>query len=301
MQFLYRQFPYRQLPFVFLCLLAVAMAGCKSDPYCQQAISNLRSEKIQLENQYFALKNQHDSEMRRLGQPLPDPVNSPAPGGFIEEYIPESGPGVSMMPHQPLLEGQVTGNGLKEPAIADVSRYIQSIEVSQLQSGSGESVRLLICPLDERGDVIPVAGDLKVTLVDSISGASMASYQFDRNQVEDLVEDRNGQVPGIHLSLPQLTNSPASQNMTCRLQFRTATQRILSSQTPVVLASGSVGAKTTIQSTPKRSVSRPGIAEISDTPPLNDVLVEIGDELNLDTLGNSPSPGVARPSWTPGR
>jgi hypothetical protein len=141
---------------------------------------------------------------------------------------------------------------------------------------------------------------LKVALVDSVSGASVASYQYDRNQVESLVEDRNGQEPGIHLSLPQLTSSPQSPNLICQLQYRTSTQRVMSSQTPVTLAS-SAGPVRSIQSTPVRIVSRPGVSEISDTPPLNDVVVEIGDELNLDSLESSPSGGVARPSWTPGR
>ena len=294
------QFPFRQLPIVILLLLVVALTGCKSDPYCQQAIANLRTEKIQLENQYYSLKNQYESDMQRLGQPVPGSTHSSTPERFIDEYIPESGADISTNQHLPLMNRQITGNGLKEPTIADVSQFIQSIEVSQLPAASGASVRLLIRPLDDRGDVIPVAGDLKVTLVDSVSGASVASYQYDRNQVESLVEDRNGQDPGIHLSLPHLASSPQSPNLICQLQYRTSAQRVMSSQTPVMLATGG-GSFRSIQSAPMRTVSRPGVAEISDTPPLNDVMVEIGDELNLDSLEGSPSSGVARPAWTPGR
>lgn len=294
------QFPFRQLPIPVLLLLVVALAGCKSDPYCQQAIANLRSEKIQLENQYYALKNQYESDMQRLGQPIPGSTRSTTPEPFIDEYIPESGSDVSAIQHLPLMNRQVTGNGLKEPSTADVSQFIQSIEVSQIPAASGESVRLLIRPLDDQGDVIPVAGDLKVTLVDSLSGTSVASYQFDRNQVENLVEDRNGQDAGIHLGLPHLASSPQSPTLICQLQYRTSAQRVMSSQTPVVLANGD-GTMRSIQSTPMRTVSRPGVSEISDTPPLNDVMVEIGDELNLDSLEGGPSSGVARPAWTPGR
>jgi hypothetical protein len=303
------QLTSRQLPVIILVLFPAAITGCRSDPYCQQAISNLRSEKIQLENQYFALKNQYESDMRRLGEP---PPATPAPAipaspvlpsgdGVIEESVPPLGSNFPSAPGQPPVNRGIIGNGLRAAKGGDVSRYIQSVEVNQMPGRPGSGTRLLVRPLDERGEVIPVAGDLHVVLVDAGTGTAVASYQFDRSQVENLVEDRANAVPGIHLGLPQLASPSAGQQLICQLQYRTATNNVLSAQTGLVAGGGENPAITVSSKNTPRKTSPAGMAAISDTPQIADVFVEIGDEMNLDSLPSASGSGPSRPVWSPGR
>ncbi len=284
----------------FLGLMLV-ITGCRNDPYYQQSINNLRAEKIQLENQYYLLKNQYESDMRRLGQPvmIGGPTALPGPGGStaMGGNLAWAGDGSGM----PLIEGSSLASGFAN-FISDqdleVARYIQDIEVSQLPGSFDESARLLIRPLDDQGDVIPLAGDLKIELVDSSTNRVLANYQYDQQQVAGMIEQRPDQYPGIHLGLPRLGQSASSGQMTCRLQFRTADQRVITRQTELSSAGGMAAAGIpAIQNGMTRQVSTP----MSDTPGINDVMVEIGDESNFDSLDDGANPGFARPVWTPDR
>ena len=56
-------------------LVAVAallqLTGCRSDPYCNQAIANYRAEVQTLQDEYYFLKARYEADMAKAGQPIP--------------------------------------------------------------------------------------------------------------------------------------------------------------------------------------------------------------------------------------
>ena len=287
--------------------IVVLLTGCQSDPYCQKAIANLRAEKIQLENQFYSLKSRYESDMRRLGQPIEDfspglmpeyiegeiiddgIVYSRANGALLDRVIAESGEPTPVRAARP-------APTIRQPSRPeDVAGYIQRIEVNQLQARGDDLARLLVRPLDDRGDIIPLAGDIRIRLVDPRSRSTIYENEFSESQVSQWIRDQAGQQPGIHLDIPALDSPSLSDTLTCDIQFRTADNRILKKRSTLVFAAGNSNGAIT-----SRSPQQP--ARTASTPLQPDDLggqirIEIGDELNFDSLesGNSP------PDWQPDR
>jgi hypothetical protein len=284
-----------------LSLSAIILAmGCNSDPYCQQAISNLRSEKIQLENQYFSLKSRYEADMRRLGQPIPETATAGSGfGQLLEDVqgIPVDQGNESQTPTiiEPTLETDPVGDGLKPTTDAgDSSSYIRSIEVSEFASAGGRPPRLLIRPLDDQGAVIPVAADLRISLLDASTGTAVANQQFSRQQVQSMVEDDPSRIAGIHVNLPSLNGANAN-NLLAKVQFRNLDGRVFSAETRLSGVPGSNASNGMAGSGSGRN------AEQSDVPPIDGLEIEFGDETSLTTpeTGNTSTP--SRPKWGPGR
>ncbi len=183
----------------------------------------------------------------------------------------------------------------------ELARYIQDVEISQLPENVNEFARLLIRPLDDQGDVIPMAGDVTIELIDPATNMLLANYHYSRPQIAGMMELRSDQYPGIHLGLPPLAQAGGSAgSIVCRLQFRTADNRMISQQAPLTAAgNAAIPTRSTGSSVPARQASTP----VSDTPQLTDVIVEIGDETNFDMLDSGTRDGgeSSRPAWSPDR
>ncbi len=283
-----------------ICLTAaVFAAGCNSDPYCQQAISNLRAEKIQLENQYYSLKSQYEAEMRRAGRPISEAGMAPSDFGPVIENVPalpgESSQGTpDPVIIEPTLDPGPVGNGVKSPDPNDSSSYIRSIEVSELAGSGGKPGRLLIQPLDDQGAVIPVEGDLKIELLDANTRAPLANHQYTRQQVRSMVEEDPTRIAGIHVNLPSL-NGSESANVLARVRYRNPDGRVFSAETR--LSSGSPGSA----GYGLAGTRRPGLLEQSDVPPIEGIQIDYGDETSLTSPDNLNSSAPSRPKWGPGR
>lgn len=304
----------RTIIIVLLASGLVSSLGCQASPRYQAALNNLRAEKIQLENQYYWLKNQYESDMRRLGQPVDC---GPAPGVVSGQYSGMGGgypdgmiinePGLpvgewsSPPARQPVMTPGIDSAGIHSviPADpdqdADMARYIADVDVNQIPGQGGESARLLIRPLDEQGAVIPMTGALSVELFDAASGRMLANFKYDQIQVSGMVRPAD-QFPGIHLGLPGLSSAPSSGQVNCRLQFRTLDNRVLQRETVLIMGGipSSAGGSAS-NPIPARQAS----SQLSDTPGLDDIFVEIGPET---TFGGPADSGQApRPRWSPDR
>jgi hypothetical protein len=292
---------HHSCPVAIAILLAavILFAGCNSDPYCQNAIANLRAEKIQMENQYYELKARYESDMARLGQPLPAPASPVIPGLMEGEIIYEQGS--SGIP--PITSGTIVRQAprLARPTAnaapaADMARYIRSIEVVQLPPRGEETVRLLLRPLDDEDAILPMGGDVKMRLYNPVSGTTVFESEFPRETIEGWINDQPGQQPGIHISLLQEYDQQDAGGLICDLQFRTADNRILKHRTPVRLGpqDGEVAGRPVPAAAPAaKKVSTPIMPEDS----LDSLNIEIGEELNFDSLEKNGS----RPGWRPDR
>lgn len=280
---------------IVLLALASVSTGCRSvDPYCQNAIANLRAEKIQLENEYYALKSRYESDMARLGEPVTDwstPVTPTIMDGEIiyQDSYPENIDGFE---------------GTALPSNATMAGHIRSIEINQLSTGSNEMARLLVRPLDDQGAVLPVAGDLKIRLYDPELGSTLFEAQYDAQLVDTWINDRSDQQPGIYISIPQDRRPSLSTRVICDLQYRTADNRLLKGSTELVFAGASAAVRTPVTRTsrnpapsnPMRNASRPLQPDDID----GQLVIEIGEELNFDSLDEDSSDG-GRPGWSPDR
>lgn len=61
---------------ILICLLGLALTGCKTDPHATREIALLRSEILDLENQYYALKSQYRFALKNSQECNGDPVGS---------------------------------------------------------------------------------------------------------------------------------------------------------------------------------------------------------------------------------
>lgn len=317
-----------QIAWIVPVLILFAVAGCRSnDPYCQQAIANLRAEKIQLENEYYALRSEFES---KTGQTAPTygfpvystqvvgagiPVGPPIVNGQIiydQPIIPQQVPTFpnnqlstppigtpeSILPDQPSLDSTLD-QGADSSRSWDpnsFSRYITGVEVNQLPAGRRELTRLLIRPLDKTGAILPVSGDIKVRLVDQQLGSTIFEREYSRQQIANMIVDNPNRLPGIHL--PVGADSPAlSGPVRCDLQYLTGDQRILRQSINLVTAQPANS-----QTVDRARLSRPRLQNAS-SPILPDNLpdglqIEIGEELNFDSLEDSIP---ERPVWRPNR
>ena len=312
------------IPCLLLAVIILA-AGCNSDPYCQTAIANLRAERIQLENQYYSLKSQYEADMRRLGQPtpsLPAPLGSPparVPSSELESIQPEivepafpestSRPtldpypaaGNSMLP----MQTDVVGQSLRNGAQRSLASYVVGIETLQRPPRSGELGRLVIRPLDERGDIIPVEGTLTLDIADPQTGRVLARRGLDPKETLAVLSDGSNGEPGIHVGIPEGIADSQGLNATCRIEFRTTDGRLfhdaLTLSASPETASGA--SRSVMQNA---SLGTPGqgrvsgseleFPEFSDSPPLDDVTIVIGDETPPEQAGQS-----SGPAWSPER
>ncbi len=286
-----------------LAMALLSLAGCNSDPACQQAISNLRAEKIQLENQYYELKSRREADAHRLGQP--DSTYSPA------DPTPElmfEGPIGSDNPSQPTL-AIPNRNSPNSADGVDPSRFIRQIEISQLPADRSGELKLLVRPLDKDGFVIPVPGDLRIELFALSGEESLARHEFQSDRVASMVEYREEHFAGIHVALPVPAQAQAgAESLQCRVHFRGSDQRVQRQQAELALSASS---NRSVRSVPNRVPTSPSSAspelEELDVPDVDGVRVEIGDESNLQSLpinGQEPPMGPEpekRPVWTPYR
>ena len=268
-------------------------AGCKSDPYCQTAIANLRAEKIQMENQYYELKARYESDVVNLGQPT-STFSQSLTHGFIEGDIIYNGVVSSNTGgySRAVVSESYTPTTNSSPDVA-MSIYIQSVEVNQLAARTNETTRLLIRPLDDQGAIMPVSGGLKIRLYEPGSGNTLFDSEFSASQVSQWVNDRPGGQAGIHVPIPLGNRPTLSDRLICDVQFRTADNRILKQSTELVFA-GSAGMSTAAPNrTPAQNASQPMLPEGLD----ESVNIEFGDELNFDSIDQSGSD----PQWGPDR
>ncbi len=136
---------------VGLAVLASAFSGCRSvDPYCQAAIANLRAEKIQLENEFYALKSMYESDMAREGKTpsyvgsYSTPVNPTVMGGEViygTEYYPDAG-----IQYAPSWNGQIIDQPaaqpiLQAPVLQQPQPAVQPTVPSLDQPSSGSGTR----------------------------------------------------------------------------------------------------------------------------------------------------------------
>ena len=276
-------------------------AGCQSDPYCQNAIANLRAEKIQLENQYYELKAQYESDMARLGQPVPTMAPSATPGWIEGEaiYPQEDLSGLPIVPGTNIsdpgvLSSRRTIRSTVGSSDEEMARFVQSVEVNQLSPQANETVRLLVRPLDDQGAILPIAGDIKIRMYDPASGVTVFENEFSADAVRGWINDQPGLQPGIHVSLKQNERLTQGDRLICDLQYRTADNRILKRSTGIVFGEA-------VSVTPTRSEmgAQNASAPVMPEESLDEVNIEFGDELNFDSLGNEPS--KKRPTWSPDR
>ncbi|MGI9518628.1 MAG: hypothetical protein ACR2NP_16345 [Pirellulaceae bacterium] len=278
--------------FAVATTLIVACAGCQSDPYCQQAIATLRAEKIQLENEYYSLKSQYEADMRRCGQPLPADFYPNYGSGPLNEGI------ISPLHNnraEPVPAGASSSGELPDPN--ELSSHIRSVEVHQLPTVANETARILVRPLDRSGAIIPIEGDLKIRLFDPATRTTVSEYEFDRRDVAGWVSDQPGKQPGLHVGLPENGQRVTADRLECDLQFRTSDNRILKQKTELMLTSVPA---TSRQPVPARRSSQPRSEPAPIMPEAIDgVEIEIGDEINFDSVQGSGSPPP--PGWQPDR
>jgi len=349
----------------WIAVLTCLLAGCRTtDPYCQTAIANLRAEKIQLENEYYALKSLYESDMARVGQPVNVPglatpvVPTISDGEIIYEgggyppsspeilpppigtpnTSPQNTPSDLSAPGQaPTLSNRLgpgTGAGLQanrrlsgssvgSASMTNLASFIRNVEVNQLPAGERETTRLLVRPLDQQGAILPLTGAIKLRIYDANTGRTVYQNEFSSNQVSQWVSDQPGEQPGIHLSIPAASAPSLGQQLICDLQYRTADNRVLKKSTELVFAQAALPQQpafgssrgvvrsnaTTTAPSGGQPLQRPGgrgtgATNASTSRPFQpesiggDLEIEIGEELNFDTL---PSEDVGRPKWRPDR
>ena len=300
----------QQLILVAACL-AVLLGGCRGgDPRCQRTIGMLRAEKLELENEYYRLKSEYDRAMAQLG---PSGLGQPytAPGVIYEStddsidsfdetslddlYIDEPEI-IEGKPVDPAQQNDSTGN-IQTPAEGEglLARFIQSLEVNQLQQANlRNGIQLLVRPLDERGDIIPIPGEMKVRVFERVANTRQAIGQWvlNRDRVAAMTTDHQDQQPGIHLNLPWRPDFEKGKRLFLDLQYRTDDRRLIRRQLPLL-----------------RDKQDSGDEEVDSL----DVLVELGEEsdsgvdLQWDeqsqTADHRSARGdvIKRPRWKPSR
>ena len=277
--------------------LASLLAGCQSDPYCQQAIANLRAENIQLENQYYELKAMYESDMARLGQPAGATAPAYAPTmnnaqilyGF-DQWVDNHYPAPTQRYVQPVLSPRMSGAAVNSPANVEMAGFIRAIEANQLPPQGSETVRILLRPLDEQGAILPLPGDIRIRMYDPTNGTTVFEDQFSKETVAGWINDQQGQQPGIHVALQQGRQITNGNRLICDVQYRTADNRILKQS--VNLAFG------------KAFPPNPRNLNVNATIPFqpepgleNDVQIEFGNELNFESLESDRSSS----DWSPDR
>ena len=296
--------------FVSLIAASAVLTGCRSnDPYCQTAIANLRAEKIQLENEYYALKSKYELETGQV---------SGIDSGFNTPTMPTISDGEIIYDSGYSDAGISTGNsGLVNSGVptmaAEVSNspasWIRSIDVNQLAAGKDEMTRLLVRPLDIQGAIMPVAGAIKLRLYNPDSGQQVYENEYSVGQVSAWVYDQPGQgpQPGIHLSIPGQGITQINNRLICELQYRTADNRILKQRLNLEFNTGSMSV-TGFRSQPAgqarplnrgRGTTRNAVSTGIPEQPLEGLDIEIGSELDFDSLGEEES--GSRPAWSPDR
>lgn len=290
-----------RLSFFSAIAVMIAMAslfsGCQSDPYCQNAIANLRAENIQLENQYYELKAMYESDMARLGQPARGTAPAYAPTmnnaqifyGF-DEWVDNHYPAPSQRYVQPVVSPRMTGLAANSPANAEMARFIQAIEADQLPPQGNETVRLLLRPLDEQGAILPLAGDIRIRMYDPSNGTTVFEDQFSKQTVAGWINDQQGRQPGIHVALQQAQQLPNGNRLICDVQYRTADNRILKQSVNLAFGNALTGGPRNLNvNTTKPFQPEPGLE--------NDVQIEFGNELNFESLDSVPMSS----QWSPDR
>ncbi len=296
-------------PVGFLLIGIVSLAcGCNRDPGCQRTIGLLRAEKLQLEDEYFALK--HKYEMAVAQHQVTAGSAAPADPDIIFENqeTPDEDEDLLEGPTI-IIEGEPTGSAVRRPhgnsanynpglrspnpagmSNAQMARYIRSIDVSQLSNlEPNKDLRILVRPLDENGEIIPIAGDLKIGLVDSSrANRRIASWQFDQPDVARWVDDQPGSEPGIHVRLPLQNAAPPSGRLVLEVIYRTADNRNIKFQRQLAAAPDNQGDLNL------------GFESVDG------LLVEIGDETNFENIESTDASqnhgrSLSPPRWKPDR
>ncbi|MCP4080173.1 MAG: hypothetical protein GY743_07985 [Planctomycetaceae bacterium] len=271
-------------------------SGCRSDPYCQTAIANLRAENIQLENQYYELKAMYESDMMRMGQPASQTAPRQVPGnGSAQSVLGMSN--WSGVPYYPqsravvpaTISPRMTGGMASGPSNAEMARFIQSVEVVQLQPQGSETVRLLLRPLDEQGAILPLAGDIRLRMYEPGSGITVFESQFPNQTVAGWINDQAGMQPGIHVALQQDQKITNSDRLICDVQYRTADNRILKQSLNMRFDNMAPAQPSRNYNVKAPMLPEPGLE--------NDIDIQFGNELNFETLDNAASSS----SWSPDR
>ena len=282
-------------------------AGCNRDPGCQRTIGLLRAEKLELEDEYFLLKSKYEQALAQLQ------AQEVAPAPADPDIIYENDSDLDDLLKEPtIIIDEPTGSAVRKPiaptarnhprvrtptlaGLTDVelARYIQSIDVSQLSNlESNRDLQILVRPIDENGEIIPITGGLKIELTDVSTGSRsrIASWQYSSQDVARWVNDTPGGQPGIHVRLPLKNRRPDGDRLVLDVQYRTTDNRNIVFQKELAASSS-------------------GQYRLDpDIDNVDGLLVEIDNETNFESIESTDDAGQAStrssrqlPRWKPNR
>jgi len=273
-----------------LVLASASVAGCRSDPGCERAISMLRAEKLDLEDRYYELEAKYRmltgadappggwvieqnqfAAPRSTTEPRAVEDNSDDLDEPLEIEIPESNEPPDALPlpgDGPIRRQSATGESPAPASQASLARFITEVTaVGALEppadEAAGSRVHLIIQPLDDEGAVLPLAGMLRIRLLgrgDDGSEQELGRWQFVAAQTAALVEIDPQGVPGIHLNL----DGPGGEYSSLRAEigYLTLDRRLL--RTACELSSEPLAVAEPTLASPE---TRPADPESGDAPP----------------------------------
>ena len=302
----------------------------------------LRAEKLEWEDRFFELKSKHESVVQQLehtGHPADATYLETAPAlrketddgsnsltdPVIEGIQPLTMDSRSDNSHVPtLVQDHTTGNSLRRssgkpqqnrPTASQSSRttqmasFIHSLDIRTLSADPGQGLSLLICPLDELGDVIPLAGKLNVSVNENRHDGKrrgLGSWRFTKDQVNAMVQDAPNQEPGILLQLPWPNPTSLAQGWEAAFQYESPDQRQFKAKIALPWQRAAANSSEIVRLATRPS-SQP---ELISSP---GVVIEFGNEANFESLPTGPTLADSKPaaakkpgkkaasSWSPTR
>ncbi len=222
--------------FLLLALGLLSLAGCYSNPAYQREIAILRGEIIDLEDKYYSIKSQYESAQIEIQSLRGNPPNAQG-NGNSEEIFGQPRNGNEPLPNQedndPIIEDGEGGDGENDmggndgyltgpenrnfesasiPQKSDPAAWVRDIqidrELSRAQNFDGKAgddgILLVVQPVDDAGNVIPVAGKIKVSIIDKHEKGErqrIGFYELLEQDVQPIIETSEALGAGIHLRL----------------------------------------------------------------------------------------------------
>lgn len=253
----------RNFTLLTICIITSVAIGCNSDPRGRRELALMRSEIMDLEDKYYALKSRHERTLKELGECRGVPVESIDPGLSIVEsssYYVEPGNdcdefSIDLAPDQTILTTPHSQPKLREPTPASSGEFslesparlpthrqqadelVTEIYINPRHTSAknvdgqagDDGLALLLQPRSAAGKSVSVSGAVTIGFIDPAAASGkqrVGRWTFTANEMDLFAVPNHGQ-PGFLLHLPWDTNAPRNNRLVVNVQFVTPDGRRL--------------------------------------------------------------------------